>query len=66
MNQVIQIVFWIVTSLISALAFVLWSKLKTVEEKAEKNENNLADFKTHVAESYANKKDIEDKKYRFS
>ncbi len=66
MNQVIQIVFWIVTSLISALAFVLWSKLKTVEEKAEKNEKNLADFKTHVAESYANKKDIEEMERRIN
>lgn len=66
MNEIMQVIFWIVASLITALAFVLWNKLKSVEDKAEKNESELAKFKTHVAETYANKKDIEEMERRIN
>lgn len=59
-------VSWALTTLISALAFVLWHKLKAVEDKAEKTKNELLVFKTHVAENYSQKKDLEEMEKRIN
>ncbi len=62
----IHFVFEIINILIYALAFILWQRLKGIEDKTEKTKSELALFKTHVAERYSQKKDIEEMERRIN
>ena len=61
-----EIISWALNAVISALAFLLWHKLKAVEEKSDKTTAELASFKTHVAEHYSQKKDLEEMERRIN
>lgn len=63
---IINVIFGVISTLTSALAIILWNKLKTLEAKADTNEAHLSDFKTHVAENYSHKKDNQDMEKRIN
>ncbi len=62
----IHFIFEIINILVYALAFILWQRLKAIDEKSEKTKTDLAIFKTHVAERYSQKKDIEEMERRIN
>lgn len=65
-SQLAEGISWGITTLISGLAFVLWHKLKHLQDDVEKNKDDIANFKTHVAENYSQKKDIYDMENRIN
>ncbi|MFI3241231.1 MAG: hypothetical protein R3Y43_01530 [Alphaproteobacteria bacterium] len=62
----IHFFFEVINILIYALAFILWHKLKAIEDRHDKTKNDLSLFKTHVAERYSPKKDIEEMERRIN
>jgi methyl-accepting chemotaxis protein len=46
--------------LVAALCAVIWYLYQQVVSKVEKAQNDLADFKLHVAEKYVNHNDLAD------
>lgn len=65
-SQLAEGISWGFTTLISGLAFVLWHKFKRLQDDVEKNKEEIANFKTHVAENYSQKKDIYDMEARIN
>lgn len=65
-QQLIDGVSWGITTLISGFAYLLWHKLKRLEDETTKTKEILAHFQTHVAEHYSQKKDIEEMERRIN
>lgn len=63
---ILNVIFGVITSLISALAIVLWHKLKALEHKSEKTETDLSKFKIYVSENYSHKTDNSDMEKRIN
>lgn len=57
---------WGATTLISAFAYILWHKLKHLEEVSDNQKDELAAFKLHVAENYCQKKEIAELEQRIN
>jgi phage-related minor tail protein len=49
-----------VQALLGALCAVLWANLTETKKKAEKVENDLAQYKVHVAETYASSTELKE------
>jgi predicted nucleic acid-binding Zn-ribbon protein len=49
-----------VQALLGALCAVLWANLTETKKKAEKVENDLAQYRVHVAETYASSTELKE------
>lgn len=49
-----------IQALLGALCAVLWASLQETKKKAEKVENDLAQYRIHVAETYASSAELKD------
>ncbi|MCT4575066.1 MAG: tropomyosin [Alphaproteobacteria bacterium] len=61
-----NLILGVITTLITALAAVLWHKLKDLEQKSEKTEESLSKFKIYVSENYTHKTDNQDMEKRIN